>query len=55
MEWTKVLDPDANLEFGPATYAVHLWNEMWRRGGRDKNNQYHPDCLYERLKKKHMS
>jgi len=28
----------------------HLWNEMWRRAGRDKNATYHPDCLYERLK-----
>jgi hypothetical protein len=33
----------------PAAYTVHLWNEMWRRGGRDKNADFPPDCLYERL------
>jgi hypothetical protein len=55
LEWGEVLDPRANLAFDRSTYAVHLWNEMWRREGRDKNDQYHPDCLYERLKRKYLS
>ncbi|MDQ3802874.1 MAG: hypothetical protein M3416_03355 [Acidobacteriota bacterium] len=54
LEWARVLDPGANLAFGGSTYAVHLWNEMWRREGRDKNSQYHPDCLYERLKREYL-
>ena len=33
---------------------VHLWNEMWRRGGRDKDASYPPDCLYERLKARYL-
>ncbi|MDO6431645.1 glycosyltransferase [Flavitalea sp. BT771] len=33
------------------TLAVHLWNEIWRRGNLDKNATYHPESLYERLKK----
>jgi mannosyltransferase OCH1-like enzyme len=53
-EWDKVLDPDAGALPGEESYAVHLWNEMWRRGGRDKDGRYHPDCLYERLKRKYL-
>jgi hypothetical protein len=53
LEWSKVLEPRARFGFGRGTYAVHLWNEMWRREGRDKDGRYHPDCLYERLKRKY--
>ena len=53
-EWSKVLDPCANLALDEATYAVHLWNEMWRREAKDKNAQYHPDCLYEQLKREYL-
>lgn len=53
-EWAAALDPAAQLEFGEETFAVHLWNEMWRRDGRDKDGRYHPDCLYERLKRKYF-
>jgi len=31
-------------------YAVHFWNEMWRRNFFNKNAQYPPLTLYERLK-----
>ena len=31
-------------------YAVHFWNEMWRRNFFNKNTQYAPLTLYERLK-----
>jgi mannosyltransferase OCH1-like enzyme len=54
LEWAEVLDPAANPASGESTYAVHLWNEMWRRAGRSKDEQYHPDCLYERLKRKYL-
>lgn len=32
------------------SYAVHLWHEMWRRRGIDKDGTYPADCLFERLK-----
>lgn len=37
------------------SHAVHLWQEMWRRKGVDKNSPAHPETLYERLKSKYMS
>lgn len=54
LEWSRVLDPHATPVFDQSTYAVHLWNEMWRRESRGKNDQYHPDCLYEQLKRKYL-
>lgn len=54
-EWAAALDPAAGLAFGEETHAVHLWNEMWRRDGADKNGRHHADCLYERLKAKYLS
>ncbi|HME09285.1 MAG TPA: glycosyltransferase [Bryobacteraceae bacterium] len=48
-EWEMQLAPDSP-SFGEQTHAVHLWNEMWRRGGRDKRIVHGPGCLYERLK-----
>src|SRR6266850_663262 len=53
-EWDKVLDPDAEVVYGKGTYAIHLWNEMWRKAGRNKNQRYHTDCFYERLKEKYL-
>lgn len=50
--WFDVLNPNTKIEFDDDVYAIHLWNEMWRRGGRDKDAKYHPDCYYEQLKKR---
>jgi hypothetical protein len=36
------------------TKAIHLWNEVWRHGSLDKNAIYHPDSIYERLKKVYL-
>lgn len=46
-EWRKVLEPDV---IDGDSYAIHLWNEMWRAAGQDKNATYDQNCLYERLK-----
>ena len=35
-------------------YTLHLWNEMWRRNGADKNREYPPASLYERLKRRYL-
>jgi mannosyltransferase OCH1-like enzyme len=49
-DWRRVLDPEADgLVYGDS-YSIHLWNEMWRAAGQDKNAKYDPNCLYEQLK-----
>ncbi len=53
-EWQKILNPTAAWTFGAGTRSIHLWNELWRREGQDKNRDYHPDCLYETLKRKYL-
>jgi hypothetical protein len=53
-EWEKQLHPDASWLFGPQTFAVHLWNELWRRAGSDKDRHWDDQCLYERLKRRYL-
>ncbi len=53
--WKDVIDPDAPCRIAEETYAVHLWNEMWRREGFDKDDEYEPACLYERLKSRYLA
>ena len=36
------------------SYAVHMWHEMWRRAGIDKDAEFEKDCLYERLKRLYL-
>ena len=55
LEWEAVLNPARVWDFTDEVHAVHFWNEMWRRTKRDKNRAYHPDCLYERLKRRHLA
>lgn len=47
--WSSLLDGSAPA-VPETTMAVHLWNEMWRRNGKEKDAIYDPSCLYERLK-----
>ena len=49
-EWRQALEADAP-ELPPEAVAVHLWNEMWRRNGCDKDAEYDPRSLYERLRR----
>jgi Alpha 1,4-glycosyltransferase conserved region/Glycosyltransferase sugar-binding region containing DXD motif len=37
------------------TRAVHLWNEMWRLDGTDKNASFPKNCIYERLKRRYLN
>lgn len=53
-EWRKVLEPDVEIIFDEGTYAIHLWNEMWRAASQDKNAQYSENCLYEQLKRRFL-
>jgi hypothetical protein len=52
--WESMLEPSASWAFDETTYAVHLWNEMWRREGRDKDAVYAPGCLYAELKSRYL-
>jgi mannosyltransferase OCH1-like enzyme len=54
LDWHRVREPDGDLMLADTTHAIHLWNEAWRRTGHDKNASYHPDCLYEKLKRKYL-
>ena len=50
-EVIKLFDPNAGLEYGPESKTIHLWNEIWRRFGIDKNRAFHPDSFIERKKR----
>ncbi|RYZ25830.1 MAG: hypothetical protein EOO10_17210 [Chitinophagaceae bacterium] len=34
------------------TFAIHLCNEIWKRGNLNKNERYHHWSLYEKLKRR---
>jgi mannosyltransferase OCH1-like enzyme len=53
-EWRQVLEPGFEALSDDRTYAIHLWNEMWRAAGQDKNAQYPQTCLYETLKRNYL-
>ena len=55
IDWETVLSADAALSFGPETYAVHLWHELWRRSGQDKDARYPAGSLFERLKARYLA
>ena len=48
---SDAVDMDAKLA---NSFAIHLWQEMWRRNGIDKNAVYPKGCLYEKLKVKYL-
>lgn len=53
--WWQILTLISGFTLLPAnTYAVHFYNEMWRRNFLDKNADYDPLSLYERLKARYL-
>jgi hypothetical protein len=52
-DWRDALEPNSPRSFPETTRAVHLWNEMWRRAGQDKDARYPPGCLFERWKSRY--
>ena len=36
------------------SFALHLWNEIWRNNAIDKNKEYNENCLYEILKARYL-
>lgn len=53
-EW-ELLIADEAPEVPADARCVHLWNEMWRRGGRDKDARYGAGSLYEQMKARFLS
>ena len=67
-EFRKLVDPTFQFEIPDESYAVHLWNEMWRRRGKkknivkrflrkpkyDKNALHGADTLYGRLQQMYL-
>jgi hypothetical protein len=53
-DWRSLIDPAVSRPFDDSSRAVHLWNEMWRRDGVDKDGAFPPGCLYERLKAEYL-
>lgn len=45
----KIRRPHMSVRFTRKTVAIHLWNDMWRKGEFDKDTKYHPSCLYEKI------
>lgn len=52
-DWHRVLEPETELAIDAGSYAIHLWNEMWRANSQNKNARYPDDCLYEQLKRRY--
>ena len=53
-DWRMVLEPNVEPLFDAESHSIHLWNEMWRASGQDKNAEYEPQCLYEQLKTRYL-
>jgi len=53
-QWESILEEQPEPGWPESTRAVHLWHELWRREGRDKDASYAPGCLYERLKRHYL-
>jgi hypothetical protein len=51
--WRSLLEADAEPVLSDDAHAVHLWNELWRRAGQDKNGLYPASSLYEQLKQRY--
>jgi hypothetical protein len=48
-----IVQEGIDIDFPEETYAVHLWNEMWRRHGIDKEKKYDDSTIYEQLKSRY--
>ncbi len=52
--WKMLMDPNVGCDFTPETCAIHLWNELWRREGVDKDECHPQGCIYEELKSRYL-
>jgi len=55
--WLSIFDDtfQNNDDFFSGSYCIHLWNEMISRSpGFDKNAEFHPDSIFEKLKRRYL-
>jgi Glycosyltransferase sugar-binding region containing DXD motif len=51
-QWQRLLEPGADVGITGRSYSIHLCQDMWRRAHVNKDQTFHPDCFYERLKRR---
>lgn len=54
-DWETLVVPGMRLGLGEASYSIHLWNEMWRYYGRDKDGSHPSTSIYGRLQHTYCS
>jgi hypothetical protein len=53
--WFHILEPEHRLlVVDQQSHAIHLWNEMWRQGARDKNDRPPNESYYEYLQERFL-
>lgn len=55
IDWTEVktIAFEQN-ELPKNSFAIHMWNNLWRINNIDKERTYHQNSIYERLKSKYL-
>lgn len=53
-EWYRFIDGNVDETVLSGAYSVHLWNEMWRRNGVDKDARFPENSPYEILKRRYL-
>lgn len=53
-EWEKFIDENPKKKILNNSYAVHLYNEMWRRKVINKSDNFPKSSIYEQLKEKYL-
>jgi hypothetical protein len=53
-DWRQVIDPSVDWHFDEDTRAIHLWNEMWRLAGQDKDGEFPQASLLQRLRRRYL-
>lgn len=48
----RIRRPHLSMCYRSDTVACHLWNELWRKAGRDKDARGPFSCLYERYQRR---
>jgi hypothetical protein len=54
LDWWKLHQlVSGSYEPPPEAFALHFWNAAWKFQGQDKEADYPPDTIYERLKRRY--
>ncbi|MDX1407741.1 MAG: hypothetical protein R3330_06395, partial [Saprospiraceae bacterium] len=54
-EWDQCITREYREDWLTGSRGVHLWNEMWRRNGVEKEDVFAPDCLYSQLRQRFLN